>query len=390
MPILIINMGGEMLYILEQRLQAQNIVEEKAHRVLQDVLSTMFGEKFIQELFKPQRMYSSTSTRQIFDRLAHSSIMRLNQSSMDKLYDLMTMGCKYQVVSSIHPAELQHVCLNHLEALRSVKQNDHVRKLVENSINQTDAMFANMGIGDLYLLRYTLCRFFQDRRVKVSLFLSDNLQAQDGSIIHTHAGRLPRHTEKPGIIRYFSSDGTLQREETIKVANAEKVLMPSEVVTTHTRLCELGTNLYAKDRRKLANNNAAATASKGIGASSISGSSSSSSSSSTNISAADAKSATAELNLLAQLLGGTSTSSKESEHFSLPNLFPDTSLTINSKDGSKTVTADIITFDAEDLKTRQSQLEKQLKELNLDEPASNGDDDDLLDLMDKNKTDDYD
>ena len=32
MPILIVNMGGEMLYILEQRLQAQAIVEEKSLR----------------------------------------------------------------------------------------------------------------------------------------------------------------------------------------------------------------------------------------------------------------------------------------------------------------------------------------------------------------------
>jgi len=36
-------------------------------------------------------VYSQRSTRQIFDKLAHSSIMRLSESSMDKLYDLMTM-----------------------------------------------------------------------------------------------------------------------------------------------------------------------------------------------------------------------------------------------------------------------------------------------------------
>ena len=30
--------------------------------------------------------------RQIFDRLAHSSIMRLNETSMDKLFDLMAQG----------------------------------------------------------------------------------------------------------------------------------------------------------------------------------------------------------------------------------------------------------------------------------------------------------
>lgn len=30
-------------------------------------------------------------------QLAHSSIMRLNESSMSKLFDLVTMGVKYQV-----------------------------------------------------------------------------------------------------------------------------------------------------------------------------------------------------------------------------------------------------------------------------------------------------
>ncbi len=32
MPLLVINMGGEMLYILEQRLRAQSIPEEKSLR----------------------------------------------------------------------------------------------------------------------------------------------------------------------------------------------------------------------------------------------------------------------------------------------------------------------------------------------------------------------
>ena len=53
--------------------------------VLSDVVKTMYSKKFIAELFKPQPLYSNRSTRQIFDRLAHSSIMRLNENSMDKV-----------------------------------------------------------------------------------------------------------------------------------------------------------------------------------------------------------------------------------------------------------------------------------------------------------------
>ena len=52
--------------------------------MLQDVIRTMYNPKFIAELFRGQDVYSMQSTRQIFDKLAHSSIMRLNESSMDK------------------------------------------------------------------------------------------------------------------------------------------------------------------------------------------------------------------------------------------------------------------------------------------------------------------
>ena len=74
-----------MVYILAQRLQAQNVPSDKSKRVLQDVIRTMYNPMFITELFRPQDVYSMQSTRQIFDRLAHSSIMRLNESSMDKV-----------------------------------------------------------------------------------------------------------------------------------------------------------------------------------------------------------------------------------------------------------------------------------------------------------------
>lgn len=80
MPLIVVNLGAEMVYILDQRLKAQCIAEDKSHMVLNDVVRTWFDNKFIEELFKPQQLYSLTATRQIFERLAHSSIMRLNQS----------------------------------------------------------------------------------------------------------------------------------------------------------------------------------------------------------------------------------------------------------------------------------------------------------------------
>lgn len=49
----------------------------------------------------------------------------------------MTMGCKYHVLSVQTPYELLSVCLNHLDALRKIVQNNiEVTKLIENAHNK--------------------------------------------------------------------------------------------------------------------------------------------------------------------------------------------------------------------------------------------------------------
>jgi hypothetical protein len=81
MPWIVLNLGGEMIYVLEQRLKAQAVPPGKAARVLQDVAATLLDRSFLEEkLFVPQETYSLPSTRKIFERLAHSSIMRLSEA----------------------------------------------------------------------------------------------------------------------------------------------------------------------------------------------------------------------------------------------------------------------------------------------------------------------
>ena len=52
---------------------------------MHDITATMFNKRFMEELFKPQELYSKKAMRTVFDRLAHASIMRLNAASMDKV-----------------------------------------------------------------------------------------------------------------------------------------------------------------------------------------------------------------------------------------------------------------------------------------------------------------
>jgi hypothetical protein len=96
LPFVVLLLGGEMIYILDQRLRSQDVPKERASRVLQDIVKSMLNKQFVSELFRPQTMYSMQSCKLIFQKLAHSSIMKLNETSMQKLFDLMLMAIKYQ------------------------------------------------------------------------------------------------------------------------------------------------------------------------------------------------------------------------------------------------------------------------------------------------------
>ena len=128
------------MYILHQRLEAQKVPDHKAKQVLVDVIKTMFSEEFLNEIFKPQRTYTPMSMKQLFQKIAHSSIMRLNARSMDKLYDLMSMAIKSQLCRILLPHQILIITLNHLETVLAMSNdpgathliNMAIRKCIEN------------------------------------------------------------------------------------------------------------------------------------------------------------------------------------------------------------------------------------------------------------------
>lgn len=366
MPLLIVNMGGEMVYILEQRLQAQKIPETKGQKVLSDVVRTMYYPRFIEELFKPQEMYSIQSTRQIFDRLAHSSIMRLNESSMDKLFDLMAMGFKYQIMSCSAPQEMIDVTYNHLDVLKRLVGNaSSVVELLDECIRQMQMAYGSMSMMDFCAMRQSLCTFFQDRKVKVSLFLHDQTQNNDGSIVVPSSGTLQANAQAPGTVRYFQGGQEVGREQ-LPTCSAGQ-WRPGSGVRTN-----LGGNVYEKDRAGApAAAPAAAYEPPPAGAAPLPAAPA------TPEDTAKTAAAVGELNMLATLIGSSPASGDD--HFKLENLF---SANMFTKDASGN-TVEVIEIDG----TAPSQHAHNLDAIRaqFDLGATGGEQGaapDLLDLMD--------
>jgi hypothetical protein len=98
------------------------------------------------------------------------------QPSMDKLYDLMTMGLKYQLIACRHAAGILDVTLNHLSAVRDCINDPQVIDLVNSCEELLNLHYQGFAPGDWMQLRQSLVGFFHNKRIKVSLFLQEGLQ----------------------------------------------------------------------------------------------------------------------------------------------------------------------------------------------------------------------
>lgn len=76
-------------------------------QVLLDVFKTMFEVNFIKDkLCVPQETYTVTATRKIFDRLAHSSIMRLSEAR----YVFLLQGAGNACTAGTFPLNDTFIC----------------------------------------------------------------------------------------------------------------------------------------------------------------------------------------------------------------------------------------------------------------------------------------
>ena len=93
-----------------------------------------------------------------------------------------------------------------------------------------------------------LCRFFGDKRVKVSLFLQDGIQKSDGTITLSYRGETPPGVEIPGKISYFDPSGSSIGVDSFSFPEAELMEPGRRAGDTAGLQTHLGSNLYAKEK----------------------------------------------------------------------------------------------------------------------------------------------
>ncbi|XP_020497972.2 protein OSCP1a [Labrus bergylta] len=256
LPLVFINLGGEMLYILDQRLQAHNTSEDNSEkgvwseydrkRVMNDIVGTMFNKGFMDELLKPQQLYSHRTLKTVLTRLAHASIMRLNPASMDRLYELMIMAVKYQVFLCPRPRDLLLISYNHIDTIRElVKETPVALNQVEEAHRKIVEVYSSLSEGEFQLLRQTLLIFLSDSHVRVSLFMKNKVQNPNGRFVLSTSGPVPHGVDIPGLIRTFDSKGKEVKQSEFPTGGSYTSPIREGSFELHgDRVIRLGLNMY--------------------------------------------------------------------------------------------------------------------------------------------------
>ncbi|XP_076234021.1 organic solute carrier partner 1 [Calliopsis andreniformis] len=180
-PILYLNLGGEMLYVLRQRLKAQKISVDKTIQVLDDVIAALLNPKTLSSVFEEGPLSSISILRSTLECVVLSSIMKLDKNSMNKLFDLMIMMVKYQLTAASDPREVILLTLNHTDAMRDMASNANVQKCVGLVHQMVIDFYSNLTCEEIWNARNDCLKELEPHRVRVSILLRLGLQNDDGS-----------------------------------------------------------------------------------------------------------------------------------------------------------------------------------------------------------------
>lgn len=129
---------------------------------------------------KPQETYNHEEVREIIEDVAHSSAMRLEPVSMNKLWELITMVYKWQITLS---PEVIGITLRHLQEIEGCVNNSSTQLQLQRAMNIVKNFDKVFDRNEKNALREEILNWLAPFNVRVSLLLRMGLQNADGTFV---------------------------------------------------------------------------------------------------------------------------------------------------------------------------------------------------------------
>ncbi|EDW10236.2 protein OSCP1 [Drosophila mojavensis] len=185
---ILVNLGCEALYVIDQRLKAQQIAADKSLQVIHDVTSVLLEPKFIESLINGSmhsnaQLLTADHCKFMLNDIATCSLMRLDETSMEKLWNLMTMVYKWQLFVSRHQHHLLDITFRHLDAISRLYPDAKRHMLIDYTKNTLLDFWNACGEEHQLSIYRTNKAWLECFNTKISLLIRLGFQAMDGSFL---------------------------------------------------------------------------------------------------------------------------------------------------------------------------------------------------------------
>ncbi|XP_049876224.1 protein OSCP1 [Pectinophora gossypiella] len=239
-PFIVVNLGCEMIYVVDQRLKAQNITLDKSERVLTDIVTVLLHPKLLDELFIPQPVATHTVIKQLLQDISATSIMKLDDYSMSKLWDLMTMIFKWQLSVTTNQ-NIFDITRRHLKSVATIMPIYFSKFTIEQAMIRFEYLAQRFTDDDYKCLHNTMILWFSEYHTKISVLLRLGLQKKDGTfslpatietkILQNLGENIYKHDNKKNPVEEY--------ESRCSDSNEISCLLPSIEKTTSKPVIEL-------------------------------------------------------------------------------------------------------------------------------------------------------
>ncbi|XP_017961887.2 protein OSCP1 [Drosophila navojoa] len=185
---ILVNLGCEALYVIDQRLKAQQIAADKSLQVIHDVTTVLLEPKFIESLINGSmhsnaQLLTADHCKFMLNDIATCSLMRLDETSMEKLWNLMTMVYKWQLFVSRHQHHLLDITFRHLDAISRLYPDAKRHMLIDYTKNTLLDFWNACGEEHQQSIYRTNKAWLECFNTKISLLIRLGFQAMDGSFL---------------------------------------------------------------------------------------------------------------------------------------------------------------------------------------------------------------
>lgn len=148
--------------------------------VLTDVATVLLHPKLLDELFLPQPVATHAIIKQLLQDISTTSIMRLDDYSMSKLWDLMTMIFKWQLSVTTNQ-NIFDITRRHLKSIAILLPHYFPKCLIEQAMHRFEVLVQKFNDDDYRCLSNTMILWFSEYHTKISVLLRLGLQKKDGT-----------------------------------------------------------------------------------------------------------------------------------------------------------------------------------------------------------------